>query len=406
MFFVIAFIAFIAAVVLLVVYSVQMKKTQNRYLGKDAVSKIAGDAAENARNRETFITCDYCGTKFDTREHDICPHCGGAYDNDSEWLNRNAVNRKKMEAEIESGINSNKRLVKKLNANRAYKVHRLLAFVITCFVLCVAFVVIALVSMNSKKYKSDKIPDYYQLADYTFTDPLICDNEYLHAEFGNIYFETSDYTDGPSTRYMIEVRLTNKTNKTESIDIDICSFNTEASANYFAEDVAAGKEVVRCINSYSLKGEDLKEIKEMVIYEISAYDDDYHLLFENNDFTAFKTTSTAAESELTIPDDILYENNGIFISGSVDPESYASLEIFNTTDMNFSVDVQSFIVDNESESCYESLIIPAYCHGTMDIYRTEKYTDVQEIMVSLFFECENAASASFTTDYITLNPES
>ena len=51
----------------------QNRKTE--YKGNDSTGTIRG----------TIITCDYCGSGFDTSKHGTCPHCGGPYWDDEEW---------------------------------------------------------------------------------------------------------------------------------------------------------------------------------------------------------------------------------------------------------------------------------------------------------------------------------
>lgn len=44
--------------------------------------------------KDSIIICEYCGSKVDTQEHAVCPHCGGPYWDNKEWTeirrNRNA----------------------------------------------------------------------------------------------------------------------------------------------------------------------------------------------------------------------------------------------------------------------------------------------------------------------------
>ena len=39
-----------------------------------------------SEGKNTIIRCDYCGSWFDTSKHASCPHCGGTYFDDEEWM--------------------------------------------------------------------------------------------------------------------------------------------------------------------------------------------------------------------------------------------------------------------------------------------------------------------------------
>ena len=55
--------------------------------GEDAGRKAEPDYTEThyQKTEDDIITCDYCGSRFDTSKHATCPHCGGPYWDDAEW---------------------------------------------------------------------------------------------------------------------------------------------------------------------------------------------------------------------------------------------------------------------------------------------------------------------------------
>ena len=84
-----AAVAPIAVAIMLYVILSSKKKTGNTDQDEPE-NEMDNDYTERTdcyRNNNTVITCDYCGSKFDTAEHSTCPHCGGTYYDDEEWKN-------------------------------------------------------------------------------------------------------------------------------------------------------------------------------------------------------------------------------------------------------------------------------------------------------------------------------
>ena len=67
---------------------IQYQKVKANAFSKEEVKRAANEQARRIKYKDPIISCDYCGSKVDTSKFKTCPHCGGAYDQDVEWLNR------------------------------------------------------------------------------------------------------------------------------------------------------------------------------------------------------------------------------------------------------------------------------------------------------------------------------
>ena len=56
------------------------------YSGSNYSGPYYSDPHFSENKTSTIITCDYCGSSFDTDKHPICPHCGGSYWDNEEWI--------------------------------------------------------------------------------------------------------------------------------------------------------------------------------------------------------------------------------------------------------------------------------------------------------------------------------
>ena len=173
MFFILATAAFFAAIVLLLVYTIQINRTKRDYLGRNAVRKITEQAVESSLKTQTHLTCDYCGCVIDTTRYKTCPQCGATYGEDREWKNRIGVNRDRMEELIASGIGRNRDELRALNAGRIKKARTHLTALGLVTAFFVAMMVIGLSTAAKEKNRSEKIGSDYLPAGYSFTETLI-----------------------------------------------------------------------------------------------------------------------------------------------------------------------------------------------------------------------------------------
>lgn len=82
---VIGIILVLAALAVALVYNiVQYVKVKNQLLGEKEVRDAAKKEVSKLRYKDPIISCDYCGSKIDTRKHRVCPGCGASYYRDEE----------------------------------------------------------------------------------------------------------------------------------------------------------------------------------------------------------------------------------------------------------------------------------------------------------------------------------
>jgi len=407
MILVIAVLAFIVAVVFLIVYLVQMHRTKNRYLGKDAVNTIARNAAEKARQKDKILTCDYCGAKIDTTVHTVCPQCGAAYGKDKEWLNRHKVDPAAMDRHIQKGLAKNKAAVTELNASRMKRVVILLICIASAVVFLVTIAIFASSVRTARLNSSEKIPDDYVKTDYQFVDPVLCDNENIKLELGNIYCRTDHFLDEDRYDYKIEVLISNKTGKEGTVDIDLAAANGKCTYTSLLYEKVGGKgDVTRLLDLRNYNFGD-EAIKNLAFAEIRFMDRQYNELFRQSSITNVETTSTYVPEEIKVKGDILFEKNGIVVScfrGGKDNEQNF-IQFTNTGTYNYKMRTYASIVNGDVDRLWIDYYIPAGCQALTDL-NYQIYLPDNEVLesaqIQLEFKCEEHPEQNFVTDYLTL----
>ena len=395
MFFIIAIPAFIAAVVLLIVYLVQMNRTREEYLGKDAVKKIAEQAAEGSLKTETALTCDYCGYVIDTTQYDVCPQCGASYGNDSEWLNRTSVDESQMQNRMSTRLGYNKWRVRELNAKKMKRVRILLITLGIVTAIFVASIVTGIVMTVNDKNHSSKAGADYELAGYSFTEPLIAEADGVRLEFGDIYVKREEMLGEQRYSYQVEVRIIRKDRRKGYIAIYVPAANGKCTPEMLYENIGSREEIVRMIDIpyYYISDEALKTL---TLYDIRFTEENYKeivLLDEPREYV------TNADFEVAEPEpfgDVIYEKEGLTLS--VYQDDYKEiLQITNTGDEDFYITTYG---DNSDTSVWVNMFIPARCQGEESIRYLE---DDEKNTAQLECECVSSPELSFTTGVIEVN---
>ena len=399
----VAILAFIVAVVFLVIYVIQMHRTKKEYLGKNAVKQIAEQAAEQALKKETKITCDYCGFVIDTKKYKVCPQCGATYGSDQEWLDRRNVDPAKMDKKFQAGIQKNKNKVKELNARRMKRVIFLVIAISAFIIFTGAVVILALGSRSAERNRSDTVKEGYEKTGYRFTDSTIVDNNDLKVELGDIYVRDDSYSDEKSFSYMIEVRIQNMTGKNGHLTFDVPAANNLCIPEYFYEEIGKKGEFIRFIEipRYYLGDEYLKKL---VLSDIRDMDNKYNEYINIKEPIVFITD---AEYDLKPSEpigEVLYEKNDVVFSLERNEEG-DWLYITNIGKENFEIRTYASLVNGEPDRIWIDTPLPAETRDKSDLsfrIHLEEGEILSEAKIQFECKCISAPEKSFVTDYIEL----
>ena len=398
-----AIIAFLVAVVFLVIYVVQMHRTKNEYLGKNAVEQIAEDAAKAALKNETRITCDYCGFVIDTKVHKVCPQCGAPYGTDKEWLARRNVDQAQMDRTIQAGIQKNKNKVKKLNAGRMKKVTFLIIAITAFIVFAGAIVLVALSPRTADLNHSDEVKDGYVKVDYAFRNPIVIDNEDLTVELGDIYVRDDSYLQEKRMSYMIEVKISNHTGKNGKLTMYAPAANNRCIPEVFYESIGYKNEIIRFLDipSYYLGDAYLKKV---VLNDIRFMDAKYNEIVNIPEFLTFETDADMHLEPAEPIGEVLYEKNGLVFSIEKKDEDYW-FYVTNTSENDYGVRTYASLVNGKTDKLWVDGTIPAGCQDEANI-SSRAYLDedeeLTEVKIQLDCNCYSAPQESFVTEYLEL----
>ena len=81
----------IALILYLIVEIFRYQKVKANAFSKKEVARAADEHARKLSYADPVISCDYCGSKIDTKKHKTCPQCGATFNRDPEWIVRHAV---------------------------------------------------------------------------------------------------------------------------------------------------------------------------------------------------------------------------------------------------------------------------------------------------------------------------
>lgn len=397
MFFILTAAAFVASIVLLLVYVIQMNHTKKKYLGKDAVKDIAEKAAEASLKTKTVLTCDYCGFVTDTTKYKVCPQCGAPYGEDREWQDRTSVDEKQMRIRISSAIAENRDRLKSLNAARMKRVRNILIAFGAVTAIFVVMLGIGLATAVKDKNRSDTADGEYVAAGYSFTDKLIGDNGGIRVEFGDIYVKRENYTGEQKTSYEIEVRFMNPEKKKGTLVLYLAAANSKCFDGIFYEEVGAKEEIVRILElPYYCFGDDV--LKTLVIYDARFSGNDYDQIIFQKEAKTFETDADYSVQDLQIKGDIILVNHNL--SFSLYRESGRTyLQITNTGDDDYNITTYTPKADEDSERIWIHVFVPARCQYEDEL--TEPGEGEEQIL-QLECECYSRPDISFITDSIMI----
>ena len=90
-------LVFLILIIFLFVEIFRYIKVKANAFSRTEVKRAAQEQVQKIRYKDPVISCDYCGSKIDTRKHRVCPGCGASYYRDEEWTSRHEVSEGRMD---------------------------------------------------------------------------------------------------------------------------------------------------------------------------------------------------------------------------------------------------------------------------------------------------------------------
>lgn len=406
-------------IAVIIVFGVKFLKVINDVYGRDEIRKAAEEEAKNIRLRDPVITCDYCGCKVDTREYKVCPHCGGAYNLDSEWLKRHKLDEKTIQKTTNNVFKNLKksRLEKKVPELKRARKNFWLSFV--PLLLFVLFIVFSLMMANRRTIrKTEKLNvdslDKYVEADYKIVgDGVIFDDGEVTVTLKGFYVQDGFRRSIDDNDYAGEVKaeITVKNNRKEPVQVTMaCNCINGVAKEYsgfFVYDwFAQKKETTVYEEFYNIP---FQTISELVFTRCEVSTRDYR---NNKSLARPVTITTTADFVPASP----IEGKTLMFSNDLVDIYYSYIEIYerygiyvvNKSDEILKIyDRLTYDLDGPDQTVYTIYIFnepipPGYIatESTTDLFMNEP--DKDTVYFSLMFEYPNNPGLGFSTGYIEI----
>ena len=416
------FLIIVALIIYLFVEIFRYQKVKANAFSKKEVAKAANEHASKLSYIDPVITCDYCGSKIDTKNQKVCPHCGAAYDKDHEWIVRHAAE----EEFIEEGTRDLIAAREKKAAEETKKILKRIRITIKIIIAMIAFVLLMvgiadLISYQSEFRKSERLNGkstyhVYSPADYKLVgDGVLYDNNDVKISVTGFYVDDQTYDSdlyGTVGYVKLEFHVENNRSKPISVVISSNAYNGVVGENcpiYDYSSYRPGDYVVY----EEIHNVPQQQINEIVFDRIEVRDRKYEFRDKITEPVVLKTTSTY-EQKIDYEDGTLvFTNDSIDIYCKYAKDNYNEgyyLYIVNKSGKGFAIQGNDVKVDGDTDVIYgfynENL--PADYIFQSDLYAAkygkEEYKDLEnhKVEISLYFKCAEDPSLTFETPYIEL----
>ena len=191
------FLAFAALIIKLIVEIIRYFKVKANAFSRKEVKDMALQRANELSYEDPEITCDYCGCKFNTLQHKVCPNCGAAFHKDEEWVLRHGLEEDYVDETTDELIAAREEKAKVETEKILGRIKKTILAIVVMMGILLAFAVIGIMLQKKSEYRGDEKLnendyDHYVEADYEVCgDGVIYDMDGVTITIKGIY--TSDY---------------------------------------------------------------------------------------------------------------------------------------------------------------------------------------------------------------------
>jgi len=392
---------FLTALIILIVYSVKLHRARKKYLGKEALQKLAEKSVQEAKAHDRFITCDYCGAKIDTALNKVCPQCGGAFGGDEEWENRHAVNREKAIRQTEKQYKKNKRQAAEESGLAQKKIRNIAILSLLVFITAAAAALSVVLAEKELSLASDKLPSGYSKCDYSFNNALLLDDAGINVALGDV-FEKNYGEDSKS--YAVELIAKNNTDKTVRITAHVGEINRKVYNILLSGSsvVSGGNPVIRYL---IFKNTSEPELKEIGFVDLLA-EKETGIPFAGTDRGFTVRSDAVYEPEKPgLKGEILYENPDCVISLEQKTKLYDNiLYIENTGSRIFTINPSGVLDGKDTYIYLHDTVLPGTVgeYKLSDIFPSNSLLKADKVQIRLHGQ-DIFADDIFDTGYLSLN---
>ena len=401
-------ISIVILIVIICVLSIKLMQINAKSLSRDSFKKEAIKQAKKIEFKDPIITCDYCGTKIDTAKEKSCPSCGATFAKDLEWVNRQNLDEKSLEALADKYAQKKLDEVKKKSAVLSKKLKICIGILGGILgVLIILVIILGAITSKHDYIKPNELNKYsfenFSLTDYNVKgNNVLIDDSGIKVSINGFYYDVDD--NETKIEYLIE----------NNSDTDLCvsfecvginGYTKEGSYDFFYEWIKKNSSV----NTYeTLYGFEDKEVKNIIYYNLSVRNEE-DCIYENKDFVSFETNSDYAP-EMIIPSGItLFENETIKVIKTGKVDDRYNVCIVNNSNNNYIVESTDLKLNgNEIESfgLYGQALPAKHILTTSlrsydDKAKNIKTSDKLEVSFSL--QNKKDPSTDLSTGYLNIN---
>ncbi|MDO4773216.1 MAG: hypothetical protein Q4A72_06635 [Bacillota bacterium] len=410
----------LANIIAIIVLTIKYIRLNAKLLSREEFQEEAVKRAKELEYLDPVISCDACGTKFDTAKYKYCPSCGSGFSLDEEWLSRHdpdldwaAENADDYaEAKIDSAIAHTAKIAKTLKIT--------IIALVASSILLIAIASIGHWISNRPEYLENEVAnprehDAYKKQDYTVTGGgILVDKDGFRAAITGFYVEDDRYPkDILGEEYLpvkVEFKIENHSGRDQRLRFSFKGLNgiaKDGGFNFFYGLIKDGATLTVYDEIWQVRG---GQIKEMVIGDIkvSSYEDG--AVFSEREGNLKMTTNASYEyPALKISGAPNFENESIAVYYlPYDPtKEDKALLVVNKTDFDFIImKNREKTGDAEKDGRIYKSALPAR-HTFMLTHSLtydfgEAGAEQGERKASLSLTCPSDPSKDFSTPYFSI----
>lgn len=411
----------LAKIIAIIVLTIKYIRLNAKLLSREEFQEEAVKRAKELEYLDPVISCDACGTKFDTAKYKYCPSCGSGFSLDEEWLTRHdpdlawaSANADEFaEARIDHAIAHTAKLAKTLKI--------IIIALVTSSILLIAIAWIGHWISNRPDYMENEVVnpreyDKYKKLEYQVTGGgVLVDKNGFKVTITGFYAEDERFPKNIlGEEYLpvkVEFKVENRSGKDQRLRFSFNGVNgiaKDGGFSFFYGLCKDGSTVTVYDEIWEVRG---GQVKEIVIGDFKVFaPEDGTVIEEKKDSIKLTTNANYQYPFLPIPDKPKFENEdiAIYYLPYNPPEKKKALFIINKTDLDFVIMKNSEkIGDTEQDGRIYKSALPArhtfVLKNSLTYDSSETDQEKQGRKLSLSFTCPGDPAKDFSTGYFSID---